>query len=976
MNREPTRPGLRRSQTPGPASTHGLAQSLSQRRRQLGLTLPDAAKLIGISPNDLVQIERGASFPSADVLGRLKQILNLGERLTDEESADALRRVSAPWPLVGRQQELAAIASTMAPGRGSAIVLAGDEGVGKTRLAQEALAMASSRRYATVSAVGLQSATSIPFGAFAAVVSLPSQAARSRQTLLRAATAALVAVGGDRRVLLAVDDAHLLDPVSATFVHHVASTGSAFVIATIRNRERVPDPVLALWKDGLAQRLEVAPFDQPTTTELLTAVLGGYIETTTQQHLWDACKGHVLMLHELVLEGVETGAFSVEAGIWRWAGRPTPGVRLGEVIQARLGKLTRAEREVVELLAIGEPLDLRVLDRLVPEVPLIRLESRGLIRVQHEDRDRHHVRLAHPTYGDAMRQQSPIRARSLKRRLATELEALGSLRADDALRVVTWRLDAGAEVSVALLMEGARRAESLLDHALTERLATAAIEVEDGFEPRLLLGQALAGQLQSEEAEAVLAKLEGSARTGDQRVRLAVVRATNLMWGLVRPTDAEAVLRAAEECVADPASRAEIAALRAYFLVWSGRGDAALALAQDVLTRSAVDDRAYVQALLAAAASWLNNGQFTQVLRAAEKGIEAARRLGDEMPLAEAQLVGARWWALVGTGEIAAAGALAESEFTRALDSRLYDAAAYLVVPYAYSALAQGLVRTATRRFSEAQQLLRDHDTVGDLRLATAMLSQAAALAGDLALARAALADAEAPARPTARVILSEVFLRLGRAWIAAAEGDVAKAREHVHDAVGLAQLAKAVALEMTVLHDLVRLGEPSPAAGRLAELAGQVDGPLVDALARHAQALLDGDARGVENLVDSFEGMGTGLLAAEAAMNAARLNQEQGRAVRARLFRHRAQSLLSRCEGAWTVAVATIAAAEGHPLTPREREIAMLAAQGLASRQIAERLALSTRTVDNHLARVYEKLGIDGRQDLRNLVRSTAAGS
>ena len=48
--------------------------------------------------------------------------------------------------------------------------------------------------------------------------------------------------------------------------------------------------------------------------------------------------------------------------------------------------------------------------------------------------------------------------------------------------------------------------------------------------------------------------------------------------------------------------------------------------------------------------------------------------------------------------------------------------------------------------------------------------------------------------------------------------------------------------------------------------------------------------------------------------------------------------------------------------LTPREREIALLAAQGLSSRGIADRLVLSVRTVDNHLQSAYRKLGVSGR--------------
>ena len=48
-----------------------------------------------------------------------------------------------------------------------------------------------------------------------------------------------------------------------------------------------------------------------------------------------------------------------------------------------------------------------------------------------------------------------------------------------------------------------------------------------------------------------------------------------------------------------------------------------------------------------------------------------------------------------------------------------------------------------------------------------------------------------------------------------------------------------------------------------------------------------------------------------------------------------------------------------------REREIAQLAADGLPSRVIAERLFVSVRTVDNHLARIYTKLGVTSRSEL-----------
>lgn len=61
--------------------------------------------------------------------------------------------------------------------------------------------------------------------------------------------------------------------------------------------------------------------------------------------------------------------------------------------------------------------------------------------------------------------------------------------------------------------------------------------------------------------------------------------------------------------------------------------------------------------------------------------------------------------------------------------------------------------------------------------------------------------------------------------------------------------------------------------------------------------------------------------------------------------------------------------------LTRREREVAGLAAAGASSRDIAARLVLSVRTVDNHLQNVYSKLGLSGREDLARILRPDPAG-
>jgi DNA-binding NarL/FixJ family response regulator len=59
--------------------------------------------------------------------------------------------------------------------------------------------------------------------------------------------------------------------------------------------------------------------------------------------------------------------------------------------------------------------------------------------------------------------------------------------------------------------------------------------------------------------------------------------------------------------------------------------------------------------------------------------------------------------------------------------------------------------------------------------------------------------------------------------------------------------------------------------------------------------------------------------------------------------------------------------------LTAKEQQIAELAAQGLSNREIASRLFLSPRTVGAHLYRIFPKLGITARAQLRDSLATHA---
>ena len=94
--------------------------------------------------------------------------------------------------------------------------------------------------------------------------------------------------------------------------------------------------------------------------------------------------------------------------------------------------------------------------------------------------------------------------------------------------------------------------------------------------------------------------------------------------------------------------------------------------------------------------------------------------------------------------------------------------------------------------------------------------------------------------------------------------------------------------------------------------------------------------------------------------------HQAAGRRTAAIAATIKADALTAQCEGARTPA---LDARQAHDLTPRELEIATMAARGLSSKEIARRLVVSVRTVDNTLRQVYAKLAVNKRADLRLLL-------
>ncbi len=108
-----------------------------------------------------------------------------------------------------------------------------------------------------VRVIGTATQAGVPFGAFGTLVEVAEVGKPA--ALIRSALDSLLAQADN--AVIVVDDAHLLDPLSATLVYQLAQQPGVRLIVTARSTSPLPGAVAALWEDGLLGRVDVALMD-------------------------------------------------------------------------------------------------------------------------------------------------------------------------------------------------------------------------------------------------------------------------------------------------------------------------------------------------------------------------------------------------------------------------------------------------------------------------------------------------------------------------------------------------------------------------------------------------------------------------------------------------------------------------------------------------------------------------------------------
>ena len=862
------------------------------------------------------------------------------------------------WPLTGRSEEMRAIEAAIVASDVSGIVVCGAAGVGKSRIAREALSAAASRGCEVRWAVGASSARAIPLGAFTAWA---ESGVTDTVQLLRGVIESLTAASSGTTVVVVVDDVHLLDDLSIFVVQQIAHRGAAKLVLTVRDGEPIPAAVQEIWKGGRFNRLDVQPLSPDEATALLSATFDGSVDPDAASRLWKLTKGNVLYLRNIVEQEVVDGRIAQQHGHWRWTGEPIVPAGLVELIESRIGALPTLVSDVIDVLAVGEPIALASLQRMTSPVAVEEADRRGLITLEPVGGSAE-VRVAHPLYGEVRRRRAPPTSlRRLRGLVAADLAASDDR---DDIRIVVRRatlsLDSDLPPDSDLLVRAAHGAVWLADLPLADRLAEAAIRAGAGLEANFVRAHALSWLGRGEEAEAVLAELRTDQLTDDDRARCAFLRASNMLWALGDPARAKELIDEASRTT-PPRARNYIDAFLTVYWFAMDQPDSAAQVSKEL----ALED---LPAVVGAEIAWVlaaisaDAGRTTEAVAVADAGYAVATRSFDA-PHMRFNIADAQVSALLLAGQVGEALEVAERVRLQAAD--LPGAAQLLGAAVAgRAALGAGHLDTAYLLLEQAAVALSasGHATGWGYRY---HVPHATALAMRGSTDEAAnVLDALDELRRRFRSLDYE--RSLAQAWVDAGQGAVSEAIAVVLSAAERAAADGQFAAEVVCLQTATQFGDHS-SAPRLHELESIVEGPRVGLAARFAAALRDGDAAELAAVSEDFESMGDLVAAVDAAAHAAITYRREDLRGSALGCSARADALAQQCGGVSTPALGQ--AIEPLPLTDREREVVNLIAQGLSNREAAARLTLSLRTVESHIYQAMSKTGTTSRDQLAALL-------
>ncbi|MGQ4385592.1 ATP-binding protein [Streptomyces sp. SAS_270] len=898
--------------------------------------------------------------------------------------------------LIGRNDQLDLLRRLLDDPRGhaSAVLIHGAPGIGKTALLAETAALAERLGYRVLRTSGVEAESDVPYAGLQLVLRPLSAgaaelAAPHRQALDTAlghaeagvpdvflvglavlnllADAAAVAP-----VLVLVDDAQWLDDATAsvlTFVARRVGTEPVIMVGAARdgyrsrlNSDELSSVVLGPLTDGQATELlaDRAPDLRPTAHRRLLAEAAGNPLALTElsRTLGTSVDPH---LSQLPLTERLERAFTDRLETLPETTRSL--LRIAAIDDSpSLPEIYRATRRFTGAAATAADLDPAVHARLVQVVGT-------------------ELRFGHPLMRSAIQQTMPT---GVRRAAHAALAAVLDEDPDRQVRHRAAAADAPEESVAAALEDAARRAvrRGGIAAAVAALEQAAALSEDSGHRAERLLRAA--------DFAVELGRPETVTRLLDQALTESLSRRQHatVVWlrgrfdeGLHSHSSGAISLTALAE---EMASQDRALALRilwsaAQLCFWSEPGAEGRSRVLEAVERMELDELDPWRLAICAYAAPVDRGAFVL-----DRARHVTLKEGDDgrayRMLSTASL-------LVGGFDLARAFSAAGGEPLRA-QGRL-GLLARTVGADAWSALVVGDLGAAIATAEESRRLARETDQTMMYALMTATAAKLAALRGEVDSALRLAEEAEEIGLPAgARPVLATASMARGLAALGA--GRFEEAFGHFRRLHDPADPAFQVALRLTAVGDLVdaathcgRLGAVRPIVTELEEVATVTPAPALHADLRLVRALLaaDEDADPLFAAALGADLSAWPLIRARTHLAYGEWLRRRRRSVESRDHLRAARDMFDALGAIpWGDKARRELRAAGETsrrrapdardqLTAHELQIVQLAAEGLTNREIGQRLYLSHRTVSSHLHRIFPKLGVVSRAELRTVV-------
>jgi DNA-binding CsgD family transcriptional regulator len=846
------------------------------------------------------------------------------------------------WPLVPRPEEDRAVA--VVAHHGWNVALVGAPGLGKSVLAARVTdRVARLDRTGRVSVVAIAPGphqTSMPFAAAAdrfgdlpeEVVGDPFAAERTLREAARLA---------DRDVVLRIDDADHLDAISARYAAWLVRNRGARLVLTCRDFTTLAEPLRDLWQDDLLERIDLAPLDFRQTESLLGLALGGPLESASVERVHRATQGNPLHLREVVRAAHASGALELTASGWYWRGRITASRSLADMYRTELARLPGDLRDVVDIVALADPIPLSRLLALVGEGDVDRVVSLGIVTVdvQAATDGTAVVRPSHPLIGEVLRELVPVarRTRLFARANAFRAEPGDGAPAAARLRAALWALECGVVPTTAQLLDAATVAVRLQEYESATLLSSAILSDErtgSGVAPQatvaalVLRAQATTFSVGREQARSDAERTWEIARTHPSEVGDAlVVEAAEVVANIrqFHDDDVDAAVAITEDAMSlvGPTAGERLRILRLAHLGWGGRFEAVRAETDRCGVLGGTVPFGFLAIAPCAVIALAVAGRVPEAMRLARASLETAAAHLEDAPWSIGELMSVTHQVQIWAGEI-------ETLPTQVTLSRSNP---FFKYDFTLELIAAGNLAIAERRwedakaaFSAACERFAVMDHGGFAVYPWTRLALAHAMLGETVEAAAALERSLAIPPRGMRIVAEELTsTRVVTEYLLGRPTALEHAIEITERSEATGAWLPALFGHMMQLRILSDLGRDTSATiAKAREIAPRVQ----DRLSTTYQAYLDATERGDEAARHEW---GTRMAALGFPVNSLHRMREA--------------------------------------LTKREHEVAVLAADGLSNRQIAERLGRSVRTVDAHMSRIFAKWDLHARTELADLV-------